>query len=251
MTFSHPGDSHQHSLETLNLLYEYDDFMLSIRTIIDMGCGDGDDLVWWATRTTRDDTKMPLNINCTGVDINHDISQITYYKNINYQIADFEKKIEPTAGGYDIFWCHDSFQYAVNPIETLKTWWHLASPGGMVYICVPITQKIHHKQLDYFLPSGSYYHYSMINLMYMLATSGWDCRSGFFKQTLQDNWLHAVAYKSQHAPMDPKSASWYNLAELGLLPDSASKSIQANGYVNQQDLVVPWLDHSLTSMAIK
>ena len=61
--FAHPGDSHQHSLETLNQLYEYDDFMLSLRTMVDLGCGSGDDLAWWATRTTRDDNPQPLNIN--------------------------------------------------------------------------------------------------------------------------------------------------------------------------------------------
>ena len=91
----------------------------------------------------------------------------------------------------------------------------------------------------------------MVSLIYMLATCGWDCRSGFFKQSPTDNWLHACVYKSDIAPMDPKTTDWYKLSELKLVPESADKSIHAKGYLDQQDLVVQWLDHSLTSMAIK
>ena len=60
--FTRPGDSHQHSLGTLTQLYEYDDFMLSLRNMVDLGCGPGDDLAWWASRTVRDDNPKPLNI---------------------------------------------------------------------------------------------------------------------------------------------------------------------------------------------
>ena len=66
--FSSPELGHQHSLETLNGLYEYDDFMQSITNVVDMGCGAGYDLEWWATRTTRDESARPLNIKCLGVE---------------------------------------------------------------------------------------------------------------------------------------------------------------------------------------
>jgi hypothetical protein len=51
--------SHKHSLQTLETFYEFDDFMESIGTLADMGCGSGLDLEWWATRTTRDETPRP------------------------------------------------------------------------------------------------------------------------------------------------------------------------------------------------
>jgi hypothetical protein len=82
-----------------------------------------------------------------------------------------------------------------------------------------------------------------------LATAGWDCRSGFFKQTPAEPWIHAVVYKSSHKPLDPKTATWHQLSELNLLPDSANRSIYAHNYLRQQDLIVPWLDQSLLSMA--
>ena len=250
MKFEKTEDSHNHSLETLNQLYEYDDFMLSISTVVDLGCGLGDDLKWWATRTTRDEAPLPLNIQCTGIDLTETLSLTKQYSNVTYQQTDFENHIVAPKNGFDILWCHDAFQYARTPIQTLSNWWNIASPGGMLALTVPVTQQIHRRQLAYELPSGCYYHYSMVSLMYMLATTGWDCGSGFFKQTPTDPWIHAVVYKSKHPPLDPRNATWHQLAELGLLSKFAEKSIAAHNCLRQQDLVITWLDHSLMSMAV-
>ena len=251
MTFAHSEDSHLHSLQVLNQLYQYDDFMLSLKTVLDLGCGQGEDLVWWASRTTKDETPQPLNIQCTGVDLEPNLKLTKKRNNIFYQSSDFESDITPTPQGYDVLWCHDSFQYAQAPVKTLSNWWHLASPGAMLCLAIPVTQRIHRGQLDYYLPSGSYYHYTMVNLIYMLATAGWDCRSGFFKQSPTEPWIHAIVYKSEQEPQDPKTTTWHKLSELKLLPESANRSIFAHNYLRQQDLVVPWLDHSLMSMAVK
>ena len=251
MTFQHPGDSHQHSLEVLNQLYEYDDFMASIKTVLDLGCGSGDDLRWWATRTTRDDPPVPLNIQCTGIDIGPDLALTKEYNNIFYTASDFENVLSTPTGGFDVLWCHDSFQYAQSPIATLSRWWEIASPGAMLYVGVPVTQRIHRSQIDYQLPSGCYYHHTMVSLMYMLATAGWDCGSGFFKQIPTEPWIHAVVYKSTHAPQNPKTTTWHTLSELDLLPESAVKSIYAHSALRQQDLIIPWLDHSLLSMSLQ
>lgn len=248
--FTHPDDSHQHSLETLNQLFEYDDFMASIRTMVDLGCGTGDDLVWWATRTTRDDRPEPLNIRCTGVDTFENLSVAHKHENISYQRNNFEAAIHPPKEGFDVLWCHDSFQYARNPLQTLSNWWHIASPGAMLAITIPITQQIHRRQLSYVLPNGCYYHHTMVSLMYMLATAGWDCGSGFFKQTPTNDWLHAIVYKSEHPPQDPTTTDWHKLSDLNLLPDSAKRSVYAHSALRQQDLIVPWVDHSLLSMAV-
>jgi 5'-3' exonuclease len=105
-------------------------------------------------------------------------------------------------------------------------------------------------QLAYVLPNGHYYHYTMVSLMYMLATAGWDCGAGFFKQTLTEPWIHAVVYKSDQPPQNPQAINWHTLVEQNLLPQSAVKSIYAHSALRQQDLVVPWIDGSLLSMAV-
>lgn len=246
MTFKNAQESHSHSLLTLEQLYQYDDFMASLKSIVDLGCGPGLDLEWWATRTTRDDDAAPLNINCIGVDIIDQVPVVKQYANATYQKNSFENTLWPPPEKFDVLWCHDSFQYALNPLQTLANWYDIASAGAMLAITVPQTTNIHRRELDFSQVDGVYHHYTIVNLIHMLAVSGWDCKAGFFKKSATDPWISAVVYKSAHRPMDPAVTRWYDLVEKGLLPDSADKGINARGYLEQKDLIVPWLDKSLS-----
>jgi hypothetical protein len=85
----------------------------------------------------------------------------------------------------------------------------------------------------------------------MLSVAGWDCAGGFFKKHINDPWLHAVVYKSQHQPMNPKTTSWYELADRKLLPESAEQCVKRFGELRQQELIVPWLDKSLMHLGLQ
>ena len=238
------------SLNILNTLYEYDDFMSSIGTLVDLGCGAGQDLEWWATRTTRDDNPTPLNIKCVGVDLLDQLHVAKKYSNITYQKTDFEDTIHPLASQlFDVLWCHDAFQYAINPLSTLIKWRDIASDGSMLVISVPDTMLLKHKQWAFSQPTGCYYHHTMVSLIHMLAVTGWNCNTGFFQKRINDPWTQIIVYKSEHEPMNPKTTSWHQLSEMKLLPESAERSVYAHSYLRQQDLIVPWIDHSLTDMS--
>jgi SAM-dependent methyltransferase len=252
MTFRNAEESHAHSLQTLNMLYEYDDFMSSIGTVVDLGCGAGTDLEWWATRTTREDTPQPLNIDCIGVDLAPQLTIAKKYSNITYQCVDFETTIIPKKKKlFDILWCHDAFQYAIDPIETLSRWWHIANDSAMLAVIVPQTTNFQARQQVFTQSTGVYYHHTLVSLIHMLAIAGWDCKSGFFKKNLADPWLHAVVYKSSHEPMNPKTTSWYELVDKKLLPESADLCINRHGELRQQELILPWLDKSLTHLGLQ
>lgn len=249
MIFASPELSHQQSLRTLNALYEYDDFMMSIETLIDLGCGAGLDLEWWATRTTRDDAKTPLNIKCLGVDLAESLPMAHKHHNIQYKSQNFEDEIKMHKHKYDVAWCHDSFQYAINPFTTLSNWWNMLTDGGMLVLIVPQTTNLEFNVQAFDQPDGHYYNWTMVSLMHTLAVSGFDCGAGFFLKDPTDPWLHAVVYKSDHKPMDPRTTRWYDLCDKNLLPDSAVASINKYGYLRQRDLLLPWLDKSLMSLA--
>lgn len=247
MIFRNADESHAHSLQVLNDFYEHDDFMASISYLADIGCGNGLDLEWWATRTTRDEKPRPLNIDCVGIDLMPELPMARKHKNITYQQTDFEDTIYPKAKTkFDVLWCHDAFQFAINPIQTLKNWCNIVSDAGMLAMVVPCTTNVNNRHLDFVNHNFSYYHYTLVNLMHILCVGGWDCASGFFKKMPNDPWISAVVYKSPHGPQDPKTTTWYRLCELGVLPESAVKSIDRYGYLRQQDLTLPWLDKSLT-----
>jgi len=237
-----------HSLELLNQLYEFDDFMESIGTMIDMGCGDGYALEWWTTRTTRDEVPLPLNIKCFGVDIPPSLPNVSKRKNLSYISQNFEEPLK-YSGKFDVLWCHDAFQYAINPLSTLANWYNVLGKGGMMILSVPQTTNIEFNAQAFDQPSGCYFNWTTVSLIHALAVSGFDCAGGFFQKDIDRPWINAIVYKSDHAPLDPRNTSWYDLMDKGLLPDSACKSIFKYGYLRQRDLVLPWLDKSLQSFA--
>jgi SAM-dependent methyltransferase len=233
------------SLKILSILREHDDFMESIRTMVDLGCGTGEDLTWWATQTTREDSPQPLNIRCWGVDTQDQLSAVKKHANVTFQHTDFEQEVYPPKDKFDVLWCHDAFQYCLNPIDTLIKWKDIASEGAMLVIAVPETMQVYQRHMSFYLPPKVFYHHTVVSLIHMLSLTGWDCRSGFFQQQSNDPWIRAVVYKTDKPAMDPKTTTWYDLAADKRLPESAERSIQAHGYLRQQDLVLPWVDHSL------
>lgn len=244
-----PDESHRQSLFVLNAFQEYDDFMESIVAMVDLGCGEGLDLEWWATRTTRDDSRTPLNIKCVGVDLLPMVHRIKKYANATYQNTNFENTIIPPVGyKFDVLWCHDAFQYCVNPLQTLVKWREVATPSAMLALTVPRTINFTGNRTEVYTQSGCYYHYTLVNLMYMLAVSGWDCRNGFFYQSPDMPWIHAVVYNSPAPAQNPQTCTWYNLVDQNMLPDSANSSILKHGYLRQQDLILKWLDQSFHIM---
>ena len=250
MMFASPEQSHAHSLKTLEALYEYDDFMASIDTLVDLGCGHGLDLEWWSTRTSRDDNPDPLNIKCMGIDKNIDRVKIRTNSNITYQVGDFETAVHGFKNTlFDVLWCHDTFQYVLDPLGTLARWRNIANDNAMLVLILPQTTSFTQNRSDFIQPNHCYYHHTLVSLIHMLAVTGWDCREGFFYKHSNDPWIHAAVYKSQKEPMDAKLATWYDLADMKLLPESAEISVHKHGFLRQQDLVLPWLDKNLVSYA--
>lgn len=248
--FSSPEESHSHSLHTLETLYEYDDFMESVGTLADMGCGSGLDLEWWATRTTRDERRQPLNIRCTGIDLADELPMAKKYANMFYQRQDFETEdIRIHKKKFDVIWCHDAFQYVIDPFRVLQQWHRVMNPDGMLVLILPQTTNIEFKRQIFDQRDGVYWNWTMVSLIHVLAVSGFDCAGGFFKKNHNDPWLHAVVYRSSQEPRDPRATRWWDLADAGLLPQSAVDSLKKCNHVRQRDLILPWLDKSLTSLA--
>ncbi len=247
--FTSPELSHAHSLATLESLYEYDDFMESVGIMADLGCGQGLDLEWWATRTTRDERRRPLNIKCIGIDRADSLAMAHRYPNIQYQSQDFQTALLRQKRAFDVLWCHDAFQYVTKPFETLAMWRECLAPNGMLVLILPQSTNLDYRVQAFDQRDYCYFHWTMVNLIHVLAVSGFDCADGFFRKLPTDPWLHAVVYRSERLPQDPAQTSWYHLAEQGLLPATACDSVNRHGYLRQRDLVLPWLDRSLMSMA--
>jgi len=154
--------------------------------------------------------------------------------------GNFEQRLIPR--DIDFIWCHDAFQYIINPLETLRVWNQNMSRDGMLLLSVP-----QHQSHEYNRPvtrsyNGCYYHYNACNLMYMLAVNGFDCRDCYISKDINDPWLSIAVYKSHVEPMDPATTSWHDLALAGLLNDSVVASLTQYGHVRQEDMIFKWFD---------
>ena len=241
-SFRSPLDRHNHCYDNiLTYFEEYDDFMESVGRVLDIGCDvDANTMMWWADATPRDAKHQSLNIQCVGI---NSFDKLTNrHDRVSYQRTDIEA-FSATKKPFDILLCHDQLQYILNPYTALANWWHVADKDAMLVVAVPQTTNTEYNILEYNVTLEQKYHYTMPQLIYMLAVNGWDCRSGFFKKTPGDPWLYAIVYRSDIEPMDPKTTNLYKLAdETDLLPVTAENSISKYGMLRQRDLILPWLD---------
>jgi trans-aconitate methyltransferase len=250
--FNNAHQSHQHALHTLERIAQFSDYLDSLETVADMGCGSGMDINWWARLETIDEIEhddgrierisRPRNLKCYAVDQN--VSQIepemlpASVKIIN---GDFEKQ-RVLSREVDFIWSHNSFQYAVNPLNTLKLWNEQMNVNGMLAVCFPMQSNYVYNRLISRSTNYSYFNHNFISLVYMLAVNGFDCRDAYFLKNKDDPWLHACVYKSNIPPMDPTKTSWYDLADKQLINDSMINSLNKYGYMRQEDIYYVWLD---------
>ena len=232
----------RHSTHILETIRQYDDFLSSIKYVADMGCGIGEDITWWATLTDYQDIPEPYNFRCFAVDRDPSkLDQVPNLENIIKVNAAYDQEhIFPT--NIDLMWAHDSLQYSLDPLHTLKMWNSYMTVNGMLLLTVPQHNGVENNRYYSRTYNGCYYNYTPTNLIYMLAVNGFDCRDAYLLKKFQDPWIQIAVYKTTVKPMDPATTNWYDLIEAGLLHPSIVDSINANGFLKQEEVVMPWLD---------
>lgn len=247
--FKNAQESHNHSRQTLDILYGYDSFLDSLEFIADFGCGHGLDAHWWATLETRDDPPEPRNYKVYAVD--KDIKRLSPAAKELPNIYTFDNNFELDHSilprKVDLLWCHDTFQYVTNPLQTLKSWNEQMNVNGMLVLIFPQMMHYSYNRFQAHSYNHCYHNYNIVNLIYMLAVNGFDCRDAYFLKEENNPWLHAAVYKSEIAPMNPATTSWYDLADLNLVNDSVIECLNRYGHVRQEEIVTTWLDKDFYS----
>jgi SAM-dependent methyltransferase len=235
----------RHSLRILDLIQQYDIFLESIHHVADMGCGAGEDTTWWATLMNNEDPPQPYNFACHAVDTDSSkLAQLPNLKNIHKVNNSFDADyLFPVP--VDFIWAHDSLQYSTDPLYTLRKWNGYLNVNGMLALSVPQHTGIEYGRQYSRGYNGCIFHYNPIMLIYMLAVNGFDCRDAYLLKQFQDPWINMAVYKTDVEPMNPKTTTWFDLIDKNLLHPSIVNSINANGFLKQEEIVMPWLDKEL------
>ena len=243
--FKTGDESHEHSKEILELLYDHDDFMDSIQRIMDVGCGDGHDILWWANAETRDDVPEPHNYTCIAIDKN--LKRFNGNKVIPKNVFAFEANAleYKLSRPVDVIWCHNTLQYIENPSELLRKFNEFLVPSGVLILSVPQTVNIEYNRWASKCLPGQPFSFTISNLIYMLACAGFDCKDGMFMKRPDSPWLNAMVYKSDYAPVLTTDTNWYELMDKKLLPKTADAAVLKYGYLPQSELITRWIDQDL------
>ena len=117
-----PEQSHEHSLKSLEILNEFDDFKRSINHLADFGCGNGKDLEYFANMrewTEEGELGRYLNFNCIGFDLNAELN-VPSRENIKYKNHDLNSNENMWSVPFDVIWCHDVMQYTYSCSSPLE-----------------------------------------------------------------------------------------------------------------------------------
>ena len=234
--------SHQHSLNALNLLDQFDDFKVSIKHMADFGCGNGQDLEFWANMHTWEEDGTPgpkLNFDCVGFDL-HTENNVPSRKNIQYKSHDFNTTNTIWSVPFDVVWCHNLMQHIYSPLEFLGRVNKSMSVGSMLYLCVPSTVSMYHNRFQNYTPSQNYNTFTVTQILYLLALNGFDVNDFYLQKEKYSDIIQVLTYKERDI-LDYKT-SWYEIADLGLLNDNLKEIVMSNNILSDQGIVTKWLD---------
>jgi len=238
-----------HSLVTLETLNRYSDFMDNIATVADMGCGIGLDARWWAELTTP--SGQPRNIKVNAVDLVIDPMLVARHSSIRYIRSNFNDTTL-SEDSQDLVWAHNSLHLSPNPMDTLTHWWSIMKTDAMLVLTLPYNFYIDNhrgiQKVDTMYHFGSYFNWTMGNMIMSLAATGFDVRDSHFRFDREEGWIHAAVYKSVRAP-DP-SMNWYEMCEKKILPICIESAIMRTGTFRETDIVCDWIDRSQYILAV-
>jgi len=242
--FKNAQESFDHTQFVRDLIFQYDSFLDSLEVVADFGCGEGLNVEWWANLLTRDDPPEPRNYICYAVDVN--VSRIKPHIASMPNVKIIQENLEHTdriiPRQIDLIWCHDVFQYMTNPMGTLMRWNEMMSVNGMLFLSIPQSTYYQYNRLQTLSHNGCYFNHNVVNMMYMLAVNGFDCRDAYFYKKENDPWLYIAVYKSDILPLNPQTTSWHDIIELNLVNDSVSDCMNKYGYIKQDEIITTWLD---------
>lgn len=210
--------------------------------VLDVGCGLGIQAAWWASRRPpekEDKFGIKASTECHGVDLYPPDAELVnkfYFKQEDYHNLSFGNS------QFDIVWSHFSLEYSPNPMKALAEWRRVCKDDGHLHITVPASFKKKFGKVHTELRPGQQSWFSITNLIYMLAYTGWLPREAHFQADIKRGILRGLvpANPDQATPLDPLTTNLYELAERGVFDRWVTAMINDRGTFDETNLVITW-----------
>lgn len=236
------ANSNLHSLNFLNQIYQYPEMMESVASVLDVGAGDGHDSFWWANADDGDERNpAPLDILVTAFDKDPKWNEQYQHKNIKHLTGDWDT-IE-FKEKFDVVWAHSVLQESKNPLKFLHRMNTFTSDGGVLCLSFPTTINTFYGEPDHRVYPLVTQPITIVNLIHMLALSGFNCREGFLYKQPNTNIINAFVYKDSNEVYDYNEKTIYELVDF--LPESCEQQLNKYGYITNKNLIIKWLSGTI------
>ena len=234
-----PASSNLHSRNYLEQIFQFEEMMESIDSVLDVGCAKGHDSSYWAEAGTVDEdgNLLPLNIQVTAIDKENTFDDEYKHENIKFvqtDWIDFQSKEQ-----YDVIWAHNVLHQAHDPLKFLHKMNSCCNLGGMMCLSFPTTINMFYGEPDIRIYDKATHHITIVNLIHMLALSGFDCNDAYFLKQPNSNIINALVYKETDKVYNYNDISIYELNDL--LPLSMQDQLSRFGYLTNKRLFLTWL----------
>lgn len=211
--------------------------------VLDVGCGDGIQAEWWASRQppdAEDRYDIKPSVECHGVDLfppSSDLVNKFYYKQGDYHNLTYKDS------QFDIVWSHFSLEYSPTPFKALAEWRRVCKPDGHLYLTIPGSFKKKFGRIHTGIKPGQQSWFTVPMLMYMLAYTGWSPKNSFFEQDFKNGVIRGLiaANPEQSTAIDPVTTNLYEMAEKGVFNEWCNAMINDTGTFDESRLVITWV----------
>jgi SAM-dependent methyltransferase len=236
---SNPASSNLHASNYLEMVFQFEEMLESIDSVLDVGCADGYSSSYWAEAGILDDEEnlVPLNINVTAIDKQNTFDESNQHKNINFIQTDW-MSFEPKET-YDVIWAHNVLHLAQDPLQFLHKMNNLCNEGGMLCLSFPTLVNTFYAEPDYRIYTEAQHQITIISLIHMLVLSGFNCNDGYFLKEPNSNIINALVYKDTDKLYNYNEISLYELNDM--FPQSVQNQLTKFGYITNKNLLLTWL----------
>jgi hypothetical protein len=233
-----------HHIQTLEIISRYEDYLSGLKHITLMGQDLKQLANWWSDLSDQDSNNYQFQIHAYTTDP----KDITYKSGMIWHVGN---GLSADLTDQDLLYCNYNIAYEMDTMAAWRKCNAMLKKDGMLMVNLPynlgINSHLGRPKVDSRISSGIYQVFTLSNMIYQLASCGFDCREAYFYLDRQAGFISAAVYKIS----EPSSyETIYQMQEAQVLPACLDDVILERGFYMETDLVTQWMDRSVQILSV-